>query len=151
MTLVYRRGEQEMPAYAYEVEEAREEGVRFQLLAAPLRFLGHRQLVAVECQTMQLGAPDESGRRRPEPVPGSEFAIPAETAVKAIGQRGRDELAGLVDGLELQGGRIVVDEHGRTSNPKFFAGGDAVNGGTSAVEAVHEAKLAAKAIDGWLR
>ena len=151
VTLVYRRGEQEMPAYAYEVEEAREEGVRFQLLAAPVRFLGRRHLVAVECQRMRLGAPDASGRRRPEPVPGSEFVIPAETAVKAIGQRGRDELAGLVDGLQLKGGRIVVDEHGRTSNPKFFAGGDAVNGGTSAVEAVHEAKLAAKAIDEGLR
>jgi len=151
VTLVYRRSEQEMPAYAYEVEEAREEGVRFHLLAAPVRFLGRRSLVAVECRTMRLGAPDESGRRRPEPVPGSEFAIPAETAVKAFGQRGRDELAGLVDGLRLEGGRIVVDEHGRTSSPKFFAGGDAVNGGTSAVEAVREAKLAAKAIDEWLR
>jgi glutamate synthase (NADPH/NADH) small chain len=151
VTLVYRRSEQEMPAYAHEVEEAREEGIRFQLLAAPVRFLGHRRLIGVECRTMRLGDPDASGRRRPEPVPGSEFAIPAETVVKAIGQRGRDELAGFVDGLGMERGRIVVDEHGRTSNPKFFAGGDAVNGGASAVEAVREAKLAAKAIDEALR
>jgi dihydropyrimidine dehydrogenase (NAD+) subunit PreT len=151
VTLVYRRSEREMPAYAHEVEEARDEGVRFQLLAAPVRFLGGNRLVAVECQRMQLGDPDASGRRRPEPVSGSVFAIPSETAVKAIGQRGRDELAGFIDGLRLEGGRIVVDEHGRTANPKFFAGGDAVNGGASAVEAVREAKLAAEAIDEWLR
>jgi glutamate synthase (NADPH/NADH) small chain len=151
VTLVYRRGEQEMPAYPHEVEEAREEGVGFQLLAAPVRFLGHRRLVAVECRTMRLGEPDASGRRTPEPIPGSEFAILAETAVKAIGQRGHAGLAALVDGLRLERGRIVVDEHGRTDNPKFFAGGDAVNGGASAVEAVREAKLAAKAIDEWLR
>jgi dihydropyrimidine dehydrogenase (NAD+) subunit PreT len=151
VTLVYRRGEQEMPAYAHEVEEAREEGVRFQLLAAPVRFLGRHHLVGVECRTMRLGEPDASGRRRPEPVSGSEFTIRAETAVKAIGQRGHDELGGLVDGLRLERGRIAVDEHGRTSNPKFFAGGDAVNGGSSAVEAVREAKLAAWAIDEALR
>jgi len=151
VTLVYRRGEQEMPAYAHEVEEARDEGVHFRMLAAPVRFLGHHRLVAVECRTMRLGEPDASGRRRPEPVAGSEFAIPSETAVKAIGQRGRDEFARLVDGLRLEQGRIVVDEGGRTTRQKFFAGGDAVNGGASAVEAVREAKLAAKAIDEALR
>jgi glutamate synthase (NADPH/NADH) small chain len=141
-----------MPAYRHEVEEAEEEGVRFQWLAAPVRFLGAGRLVAVECQTMKLGEPDASGRRRPEPVPGSEFAIPAETAVKAIGQRGHDELAELVEGLRLSRGRVEVDAAtGRTSNPKFFAGGDAVNGGSSAVGAVHEAKLTARAIDEALR
>ncbi|HSB40105.1 MAG TPA: FAD-dependent oxidoreductase, partial [Gaiellaceae bacterium] len=152
VTLVYRRTEAEMPAYPHEVEEALEEGVHFQWLAAPVRFLGRNRLVAVECRTMELGEPDASGRRRPEPVTGSEFAIPAETVVKAIGQRGRDELEELVEGLRLSRGRVEVDPAtGRTANPKFFAGGDAVNGGSSAVEAVREAKLAAQAIDGWLR
>jgi glutamate synthase (NADPH/NADH) small chain len=152
VTLAYRRTRDEMPAYPYEVEEAEEEGVHFQWLAAPVRFLGHHRLVAVECRSMELGEPDASGRRRPEPVTGSEFAIPAETAVKAIGQRGRDELAELVEGLRLSRGRVEVDPAtGRTSNPKFFAGGDAVNGGSSAVEAVREAKLAARAIDEALR
>jgi glutamate synthase (NADPH/NADH) small chain len=152
VTLVYRRGEAELPAYAHEVAEAREEGVRFRFLAAPVRFIGRRRLEAVECRLMALGEPDESGRRRPEPVPGSEFALPADTAVKAIGQRGHEELAELVEGLRLSRGRVEVDPAtGRTSNPKFFAGGDAVNGGVSAVEAVQEAKLAARAIDEWLR
>jgi dihydropyrimidine dehydrogenase (NAD+) subunit PreT len=152
VTLVYRRTEAEMPAYPHEVEEAREEGVRIQWLAAPVRFLGAHKLIGVECRTMRLGEPDESGRRRPEPVPGSEFTIPAETAVKAIGQQGADEFLALVDGLQLERGRIVADpESGRTHNPKFFAGGDAVNGGSSVVEAVREAKRAASAIDEWLR
>jgi dihydropyrimidine dehydrogenase (NAD+) subunit PreT len=152
VTLVYRRSEAEMPAYPHEVEEARAEGVHFQWLAAPVRFLGSGRLVAVECRLMRLGEPDESGRRRPEPLPGSEFVIPAETAVKAIGQRPRAELRRLVDGLQLERGRVAVDpETGRTGNPKFFAGGDAVNGGSSAVEAVRQAKRAANAIDEWLR
>ena len=152
VTIAYRRTRDEMPAYDFEVEEAEEEGVHLRWLTAPIRFVGHDRLVAVECRAMELGEPDESGRRRPEPVPGSEFALPADTAVKAIGQRGRDELAELVDGLRLSRGRVEVDPAtGRTSSPKFFAGGDAVNGGVSAVEAVQEAKLAARAIDEAIR
>jgi dihydropyrimidine dehydrogenase (NAD+) subunit PreT len=151
-TVVYRRTEAEMPAYAHEVEEARAEGVRFLWLAAPVRILGERRVEAVECRQMRPGEPDESGRRRAEPVAGSEFAIPADTVVKAIGQRPRSELPEWVDGLDTDRGRLVVDpETGRTTNPRFFAGGDAVNGGASAVEAVAHGKRAAKAIDEWLR
>ena len=100
---------------------------------------------------MRLGEPDESGRRRPEPVAGSEFTLLANTAVKAIGQRPRSELADWIPGLELEHGALKIDpETGRTTNPKFFAGGDAVNG-TSVVEAIRDAKRAAKGIDEWLR
>jgi glutamate synthase (NADPH/NADH) small chain len=152
VTVVYRRTRVEMPAYAYEIEEAEEEGVRFQWLAAPVRFVGELHLTGVACLQMRLGEPDESGRRRPEPVEGSEFVISADTAVKAIGQRPRAELADWIDGLELQGGVVDVDlETGQTGNPLFFAGGDVVNGGASVVEAVREAKLAAHAIDRRLR
>jgi glutamate synthase (NADPH/NADH) small chain len=151
VTLLYRRTEAEMPAYRHEVEEAREEGVRFQWLATPVRFLGDSRLEAVECRLMRLGEPDASGRRRPEPMPGTEFTIPADTAVKAIGQQPRAEIAEWVEGLELERGRLKVDETGRTTNPKFFAGGDALNGGDSVVEAVAEGKRAARAIDEWLR
>jgi dihydropyrimidine dehydrogenase (NAD+) subunit PreT len=151
VTLVYRRGEAELPAYAHEVAEAREEGVRFRFLVAPVRFLGRRWLEGVECRLMRLGEPDGSGRRRPEPVEGSEFTLLANTAVKAIGQRPRNELADWIPDLELEHGAVKIDpETGRTTNPKFFAGGDAVNG-TSVVEAVRDAKRAAKAIDEWLR
>jgi dihydropyrimidine dehydrogenase (NAD+) subunit PreT len=151
VTLLYRRGEAELPAYSHEVAEARDEGVRFRFLAAPVRFLGRRWLEGVECRLMRLGEPDESGRRRPEPVTGSEFTLLANTAVKAIGQRPRSELADWIPGLELEHGAVKIDpETGRTTNPKFFAGGDAVSG-TSVVEAVRDAKRAAKAIDEWLR
>jgi glutamate synthase (NADPH/NADH) small chain len=96
---------------------------------------------------MQLGPPDESGRRRPQPVAGTEFLIEAETAILAIGQQPRRELLRWIDGLELEGGRIAVDPgSGRTGNPKYFAGGDAVNGGATVVQAVADAKAAARAI-----
>jgi dihydropyrimidine dehydrogenase (NAD+) subunit PreT len=151
VTVLYRRTEAEMPAYPHEVEEAREEGVRFEWLVSPVRFVGAAHLEGVECLRMELGAPDESGRRRPEPVPGSEFLVPVDTVVKAIGQQPRAEFLGWIDGLELRHGLVEVDpETGRTGNPKFFAAGDATNGGATAVEAVRGAKLAARAIDEWL-
>lgn len=147
VTLAYRRTEAEMPAYDHEVEEAREEGVTFHWLAAPVRFLGEHRLMGVECSLMQLGPPDESGRRRPEIVPGSDFVLPAETVIVAIGQQPRRDLLGWIGGLKLDGGRIRVDaETGRTGNPKYFAAGDAVSGGATVVEAVRGAKLAARAI-----
>jgi glutamate synthase (NADPH/NADH) small chain len=87
---------------------------------------------------MRLGARDESGRRRPERVPGSEFVIPVDTVVKAIGQRPRDEFRRLLED---------VDENGRTGHPKIFAAGDAINGGASVVQAVAEAKRAVATIE----
>jgi dihydropyrimidine dehydrogenase (NAD+) subunit PreT len=151
VTMVYRRTRAEMPAYPYEIDEAEEEGVRFQWLATPVRFLGGRRLEALECRLQRLGEPDASGRRRPEPLEGSEFTLPADTAVKAIGQRPRSELAAWIDGLCFERGTLIVAAgSGRTGNPKIFAGGDVVNGGASVVEAVRDGKRAAKAIDEWL-
>jgi glutamate synthase (NADPH/NADH) small chain len=147
VTLVYRRGEAEMPAYPHEVQEARDEGVQFRWWAAPRRFLGGNRLIVAVCVEMQIGP---SGR--PEPVPRSEFALRADTAVLAIGQQPRAELLGWVDGLELERGRPVVDpETGRTTNPRYFAGGDAVSGGATVVEAVRDAKVAARGIHELLR
>ncbi len=90
-----------MPAYPHEVAEARAEGIRFQFLADPVHILGANRAEAVECRRMRLGAPDASGRRRPEPVAGVEFTLPAETVVKAIGQQPRRELADWIAALEL--------------------------------------------------
>jgi dihydropyrimidine dehydrogenase (NAD+) subunit PreT len=151
VTILYRRSEAEMPAYAHEIDEAREEGVRFRFLATPVAFVGGWYLEGVRCQEMALGEPDESGRRRPVPVEGSEFTLSADTAVKAIGQQSRDELQGWIDGLELVHGKVEVDEAGRTGNHRFFAGGDTINGGASVVEAVRDGKRAAEAIDRELR
>jgi glutamate synthase (NADPH/NADH) small chain len=140
--LLYRRTEQEMPAYEHEVELARREGVEIRFLTSPVAFVGDGRVEGVRCAEMRLGAPDESGRRRPEPVPGSEFVIPVDTVVKAIGQQPRDEFRALLES---------VDQDGRTANPRVFAAGDAVNGGASVVQAVREAKRAVSAVDEALR
>jgi glutamate synthase (NADPH/NADH) small chain len=146
-TLVYRRGEAELPAYPHEVDEAREEGVELRFLAAPVRFHGDGWVEWVECRGTRLGEPDESGRRRPVEVPGTEFRLPADTVVLAIGQRPRTCFLSWVEGLELAGGRVQVDPAtGRTGNPKYYAAGDAI-GGTSVVEAVRDAKVVARALE----
>ena len=128
-----------MPAYEHEVELARDEGVEIRFLTSPVGFVGEDHVEGVRCAEMRLGAPDETGRRRPEPVPDSEFVIPVDTVVKAIGQRPRDEFQ------RAARGRRSSD--GRTRHPKIFAAGDAVNGGASVVQAVAEAKRAVAAID----
>ena len=116
--LLYRRTEQEMPAYEHEVDLARDEGVEIRFLTSPVAFVGNEHVEGVRCAEMRLGAPDDTGRRRPEPVPDSEFVIPVGTVVKAIGQRPRDEFRALLD---------AVDHDGRTRYRKIFAAGDAVS------------------------
>jgi len=147
VTLVYRRTRDEMPAYAFEVDEAEAEGVTFEWLAAPVAIAGRGRVQRLRCRRMRLGAPGADGRRRPEPVEGEDFLLPADTVVAAIGQRPRSEIADWLDGIELARGRVVVDpDTGRTGTPLVFAGGDAVSGGASVVQAVAEGKRAARAI-----
>lgn len=146
VTMLYRRTEAEMPAYPHEVELARAEGVRFEWLAAPVRFLGDGHVHAVEARRMELGPPDSSGRRRPVEVDGSEFVLLADTVVKAIGQRPRDAFLDLFAGLERDHGRVAIDEFGRTTVPHVYCAGDAVNGGATVVEAVRVAKRVAQAV-----
>ncbi len=146
VTLVYRRGEAQMPAYAHEVAEAREEGVRFEWLTEPVRFIGDGRLSAAEFRRTRLRQ-DGSGRPRPEPLEGTEFVLAADAVINAIGQQPRSELLGWVDGLKLDHGRPVVDPaSGRTSNPKYYACGDVLNGGATVVEAVRWGKLVARGI-----
>ncbi|MFU8806465.1 MAG: FAD-dependent oxidoreductase [Bradymonadaceae bacterium] len=150
--LVYRRTLDEMPAYHEEVREACEEGVEFKWLTTPVRFLGRERLVAMECQTMRLARADASGRRRPEPVPGGKFSMKVDTVIMAIGQKRRTEWLSFIDGLELDGGLIKIDPRtGQTTNLRYFAGGDAVNGGATVVQAVQAAKTAACGIDEFLQ
>jgi dihydropyrimidine dehydrogenase (NAD+) subunit PreT len=151
VTLLYRRTRAEMPAYPHEVTEAHEEGVHLEWLTVPLRFIGHERLRGVECRRARLGAPDSSGRRRPEEIPGSEFLMRADTVVKAIGQRPRAEFLAWIDGLEVERGGIVTDPvTGATTTPRYFAAGDACNGGATVVEAVREAKIAARGVHEFL-
>lgn len=151
VTLLYRRTRSEMPAYPHEVVEAEDEGVHLEWLTVPLRFIGRERLEAVECRRARLGAPDASGRRRPEEISGSEFLVRADTVVKAIGQRPRAEFLAWIDGLEVEHGAIVIDPAtGATAKPTYFAAGDACNGGATVVEAVREAKIAARGVHALL-
>ncbi|MGA2929280.1 MAG: FAD-dependent oxidoreductase [Solirubrobacteraceae bacterium] len=147
VSIVYRRSEAEMPAYAHEVAEARAEGVHIEWLTEPVRFVGDKRLTAVQCRRTRLRRQDPGSRPRPEPLEGTEFLLSADTAIKAIGQQPRLDLLGWVDGLQLRDGMPVVDpETGQTANPKYYAGGDVLNGGATVVEAVRWGKLIARGI-----
>lgn len=154
VTCVYRRTESEMRGREEERRHAREEGVRFQYLTIPLRFVGDSDgaLCALTCQRMELGEPDESGRRRPIPVPGSEYDIPCEAAIMAIGYSADTVLEEPALGLELdRAGLILIDrESGRTNVAGVFAGGDDVNGADLVVTALADGRRAAIAMDRYL-
>jgi NADPH-dependent glutamate synthase beta subunit-like oxidoreductase len=151
VTIVYRRSRREMPASPEEAAEAEAEGVKFQFLVAPLRIEGEdghvRRLV---CQRMELGAPDESGRRRPVPIPGSEYAMPVDDVVLAIGQVA--DISGVPNAAELgitvdkEGIAIGIDAAGRTKLEDVFVGG-----GTSVVHAMAAGKRSAAAIEERLK
>ncbi len=152
--IVYRRSEQELPARAEEVEHAKEEGIPFHLLTTPVRFIGEDgNLKAVECIRMELGEPDESGRRRPIPIEGSEFTAEIDTAIIAIGNGPHPLVPRTTKGLELgRRGNIVADlETGETSKEGVFAGGDIVTGAATVIEAMGAGKRAAAAIDRYMR
>jgi glutamate synthase (NADPH/NADH) small chain len=153
VTVLYRRSQAEMPAFYHEYEQALDEGVTFKWLTLPVAFKGENgRLTTVECQPMKLGEPDDSGRRRPEPIEGADFDLPVDSIVKAIGQRPREEFLSLIDGLELQWGQIKINpETGQTTNPKYFAAGDAINGGATVVSAVGGAKVAVAGIEAFLQ
>ncbi len=145
VTVLYRRTRAEMPAIADEVEEAVREGVRLRFLGTPIRAIARNgRLVAVECQEMELGEPDASGRRRPVPVPGRTFTLEADTLLGATGELPDTEpFAALA---ELEGGLVVTDEFGRASRPRVYAGGDVVTGAATVVRAVARGRAAAQVI-----
>jgi glutamate synthase (NADPH/NADH) small chain len=150
--ILYRRTEAEMPAFHAEIEGARAEGVHFDWLTVPVAFTGEHHVAGIICQRMRLGRPDASGRATPVPEAGSEFLLPVDTVVRAIGQEPRLEFLQWVQDLELRNGRPVVNPAtGQTSNPQYFAGGDMLNGGGTVVAAVRAAKIAALGIDAYLR
>lgn len=152
--LIYRRSRAEMPAREEEIKHGEEEGVEFILLTNPVRFIGENGwLKGIECVRMELGEPDESGRRRPVPVPGSEFVIEVDTCIVAVGNRPNTLVPSTTPGLETgRHGTIVADEEtGATTRPGVFAGGDIVTGAATVILAMGAGKRAAKAIDEYLR
>ncbi|HHZ19533.1 MAG TPA: NADPH-dependent glutamate synthase [Firmicutes bacterium] len=155
VSIIYRRSREEMPARREEIENAEEEGVVFRLLTNLVEILGDEtgRVRAIKCQAMELGAPDESGRRRPVPVAGSESEIPVDTVIVAIGQGPNPILLRNTPGLELnKQGYIQTDpESLATSIPGVFAGGDIVTGAATVIAAMGAGKKAAKAIDEYLQ
>ncbi len=153
-TIVYRRTKVEMPARVEEVHHAEEEGIVFEMLCAPVRVLGNDQgwVTGLECIRMELGEPDDSGRRRPVPQPGSEFVIPCDVVVVAIGTRANPLLTASAPDLKVnRWGNIDTDEQGMTSIPGVFAGGDIVRGAATVILAMGDGKNAAHAIHTWVQ
>ena len=153
-TIVYRRSRDELPARAEEVHHAEQEGIRFEYLAAPVEVIGDegRWVSSLRCVRMELGEPDESGRRRPTAVAGSEFEIACDMVVVAIGTRSNPLLTATAPDLAVnEWGYLVTDEYGMTSLPGVFAGGDIVRGAATVILAMGDGKRAAASIDAYLR
>ncbi len=160
--IVYRRSMEELPARREEVEHAEEEGIEFRLLCNPVEILGYYNendprdpkngfVTGIRCIRMELGAPDEKGRRRPVPVAGSEFELPVDTVIMAIGTSPNPLIKNTTEGLSVNPrGGIIVDENGLSSRKAVYAGGDAVTGAATVISAMGAGKTAAKAIDAYL-
>jgi len=151
--IVYRRGRSEMPAFNFEYDHALREGVSFlwQVQSTAILKGENGRACSLECMRVELGAPDSSGRRRPEVLPGSQFRMEVDMVIPAIGQSRLLRLLGQVKGVELNGGTVTIDRAtGRTGNPRYFAGGDCVNGGREVVDAVADGKRAAFGIAQYL-
>ncbi len=160
--IIYRRGEEELPARKEEIEHAKEEGIIFDLLTNPTRILptaetdprspNYGWVDGIECIRMELGEPDESGRRSPKAVPGSEFVIPVDCVIMSLGTSPNPLLKATTPGLEtLRRGEIAVDEVGKTSIEGVYCGGDAATGAATVIKAMGAGKIAAKAIDEYIR
>ena len=162
VSIVYRRSMEELPARKEEVEHAQEEGIEFLLLRNPVEILGYNNpddprdpkngfVSGMKCVRMELGEPDEKGRRRPIPIEGSEFTIDVNTVIMAIGTSPNPLIKNTTDGLEVnKRGGIIVNEDGLTSRNGVYAGGDAVTGAATVISAMGAGKLAAKSIDEYL-
>ncbi len=151
--IVYRRSREEMPARAEEIENAEEEGIVCKFLANPTRFLSDEKnwVKAMECICMELGPPDESGRRRPIPIKGSEFVMDTDTVVVAVGRTPNPIIQSTTSGLAVtKWGTIVVDENGKTSIEGVYAGGDIVTGEATVISAMGAGKKAAKSMNEYL-
>lgn len=152
--IVYRRGENELPARAEEVEHAKEEGIVFKFLTNPTAILeGENGMVrGISCVEMELGEPDASGRRRPVEKAGSDFTIDCDCVIMAIGTSPNPLIKNTTKGLETQKwGGIIADEHGLTSREGVYAGGDAVTGAATVILAMGAGKTAAEAIDEYIK
>ena len=152
--IIYRRGEEEMPARKEEIEHAKEEGIIFKTLTNPTEILGdeHKFVTGMNCIQMELGEPDESGRRRPVVKENSDFVLDVDCVIIAIGTSPNPLIRNTTDGLDTnRHGCFITDENGRTSREGVFAGGDAVTGAATVILAMGAGKTAAKAMDEYIK
>ena len=152
--IVYRRGMEEVPARKEEVHHALEEEVEFKLLTNPVRVIGDEKgfVTGIECIKMELGEPDEKGRRRPNPVEGSNFVIEVDAMIDALGTSPNPLLRMTTEGLEAdRHGCLIADENGKTTRDGVYAGGDAVTGAATVILAMGAGKTAATAIDNYIK
>jgi glutamate synthase (NADPH) small chain len=153
VTVIYRRSKQEMPARIEEIHHAEEEGVAFLFLTAPQEFLGDERAMVrgVRCIRMELGEPDDTGRRRPIPLPNSGFEIIADTVIVAIGNLPNPLIPNLTPDLPVtKRNTIIIDGQGRTGRKGIFAGGDVVTGAATVIEAMGAGRIAAQSIHEYL-
>jgi len=160
--IIYRRSMDELPARKEEVEHAIEEGIEFRLLNNPVEIIGYHNesdrldpkngfVNGIKCIKMELGEPDEKGRRKPISIPGSEFILDIDTVIMAIGTSPNPLIKNTTEGLDVNNhGGIIVDDKSKTSLDKIYAGGDAVTGAATVISAMGAGKLAAKSIDEYL-
>lgn len=160
--IIYRRSMEELPARKEEVEHAKEEGIDFRLLNNPIEIIGYKNeldlkdpkngfVKAIKCIKMELGEPDERGRRRPIEIPGSEIEFDVDTVIMAIGTSPNPLIKSTTEGLEVTNrGGIVIDDSCKTSKDKVYAGGDAVTGAATVISAMGAGKLAAKSINDYI-
>ena len=145
--MLYRRSAAEMPAFQFEYDLARQDGVRFHWLTQPVAVHGETAVECVECVRMELGPPDRRGRRQPQVMEGSNFRLSCDMVIPSIGQSRLLDFLSQFRDVQLSGGCVAVDQAtGQTSNPRYFAGGDCVNGGREVVDAVADGKRAASGI-----
>lgn len=150
---IYRRTRAEMPARAEEIAHAEEEGVEFCFLQNPVRIVGNEdgRVCAIEVLNYELGEPDDSGRRRPVPIAGTEHQIPVDTVIVALGNSSNPLMAKTTDGLDVtKYGNIIVDENQKTSIPAVWSGGDIVLGAATVILAMGEGRKAAASINEYL-
>lgn len=150
--IIYRRSDVEMSAYQFEYDLAKRDGIVFHFLTSPKRIVGNNFVEGIECLRMKLDQPDNRGRRKPVPIPGSEFTIPVDMVIKAIGQETKSSFLNSIPDVTLDDEGCVLVEQSiyQTTNPKIFAGGDCINGGKEVVNAAYDGKRAAHGIDSYL-
>ncbi len=149
--IVYRRSEAEMPANDFEYRLAKSDGIVFHFLTSPIEILGNKSVESIKCTKNKLGESDKQGRKRPILIPNSEFEIPVDMIIYALGQQPKLKFFNSIPDLKIENNKVLVNnESYQTSNPKVFAGGDCINGGKEVVNAAYDGKQAAHGIDKFL-